>query len=315
MRRALLVGIDDYPTAPLAGCVNDAERMAAILAAHEDGSPNFDCRVLTAPPEGVTRRVLRHAVEALFREPADVALLYFSGHGTVNNLGGYLVTVDAEQYDEGMSMTDVLKLAQGSKAAEVVIILDCCHSGAFGATPAIDNDSAVLREGMSVLAASRATQASMEVDGAGVFTTLVADALEGGATDICGNVTVAAVYAYVDQALGAWDQRPMLKAHVSRFTPLRRTAAEADPAVLRLLPRYFSDPHEELPLDPGYEPDVEPHDDDKEQAFGHLQTYRDARLLKPVGEKHLYYAAVNSKACALTALGRHYWYLANSGRL
>lgn len=311
MRRALFVGIDHYPTAPLVGCMSDAMRMAAVLATHEDGAPNFDCQVVTT----ATRRTLRHHVDSLFRDAVDVALFYFSGHGTVNNLGGYLVTVDADRYDEGVPMSDVLTLAQASKAKEVVVILDCCHSGAFGSVPTVDNNSALLREGMSVLTASRATQAAMVVDGASVFTSLIADALEGGATDICGNVTMAAVYAYVDQALGAWDQRPMLKAHVSRFTPLRRTAPEVDPILLRLLPKYFAAPHQELALDPAWEPDAEPHDEEKEIAFGHLQKYRDARLLKPVGEKHLYYAAVNRKSCALTALGRYYWHLANLGRL
>ena len=29
--KALVVGIDSYPNAPLGGCVNDAEAMAALL--------------------------------------------------------------------------------------------------------------------------------------------------------------------------------------------------------------------------------------------------------------------------------------------
>ena len=52
MRRALCVGIDFYPFGALRGCVSDAERMAALLATHENGSPNFDCRRLVAPDGG-----------------------------------------------------------------------------------------------------------------------------------------------------------------------------------------------------------------------------------------------------------------------
>ena len=99
-------------------------------------------------------------------------------------------------------MTDVLTMANDSKADEVVIVLDCCHSGHAGAVPAIDNTKAILREGVSILTASRGDQPSVEVGGGGLFTSLVADALEGGAADLVGDVTVPAIYAFVEAALG-----------------------------------------------------------------------------------------------------------------
>ncbi len=89
---SLLVGIDDYESSPLAGCVNDANRLRSKLFRNQDDSPNFDCKVLTSPGEKVTRASLKRAVENLFKRQADVALFFFAGHGTVNNLGGYLVT-------------------------------------------------------------------------------------------------------------------------------------------------------------------------------------------------------------------------------
>jgi hypothetical protein len=46
MKRALLVGIDDYPGSPLAGCVIDARAMRDMLCRNADGSTNFDCRLL-----------------------------------------------------------------------------------------------------------------------------------------------------------------------------------------------------------------------------------------------------------------------------
>src|SRR4051812_39097714 len=101
MRRALIVGIDDYSFAPLAGCVNDAQALAQLLERDHDGSPNFDVRLLTSDSTTVTRPELRAALQELFADPADVALFYFSGHGTENNLGGYIVTSDATSYDEG----------------------------------------------------------------------------------------------------------------------------------------------------------------------------------------------------------------------
>lgn len=315
MRRALLIGIDNYRKSPLKGCVNDATAMQKVLSRNDDDSPNFDCKLLTAPKENITRSYLREQIEVLFVNEADVALFYFAGHGTVNNLGGYLVTRDVKQYDEGVAMRDVLTLANKAKVEEIVIILDCCHSGYLGTVPEIDNESAVLREGVSVLTASRSSQLAAEISGSGIFTTLVRDALNGGAADVCGNVTVAAVYAYVDQALGAWEQRPLFKSHVSRLIPLRKCEPAIELAILRNLPNYFPDPYNEFKLDPSFEPEAEPKNAEHEKIFSHLQMYRTARLLEPVGEEHMYYAAINCKSCKLTPLGQFYWHMANSGRI
>lgn len=59
MKRALIVGIDDYSFSPLMGCVNDAKKMGEILSDNQDGSPNFDCKLLTAPNDEITRAELR----------------------------------------------------------------------------------------------------------------------------------------------------------------------------------------------------------------------------------------------------------------
>lgn len=315
MRRALLVGIDDYPGSPLYGCVNDATRVRDLLIRHHDGAPNFECRMLVAPSQRIERATLRRAISELFSSRADVALLFFAGHGTVNNLGGYLVTPDARQYDEGVSMIDVLTLANKSPAGEVVIILDCCHSGALGQAPELANDRAVIREGVSVLSACRDVETAAEENGGGLFTVLVCDALHGGAADVCGAVTVASTYAYVDQTLGAWQQRPLFKGHLSRLMSLRQCEPALPMAVLRRLPEYFKKATTDLRLDPSYEPTALPRDEANERAFGDLQKCRAARLVDPVGAEHMYDAAMNSTACRLTPLGRFYWRLANSGKL
>lgn len=315
VKLALLVGVDDYPTSPLAGCVNDATRMHDLLCRNQDESPNFECRKLVAPTEKVTRTILKQAVENLFKRQADVAVFFFAGHGTANNLGGYLVTQDAKQYEEGLGMADVLTMANNSPARERIVILDCCHSGAMGQLPAVNNDTAMLKEGVSILSACRESEVSVESGGGGLFTSLVTDALSGGAADVCGKVTIAGIYAYVDEALGGWDQRPLFKIHVSKLVPLRKCAEAVDLKILRFLPKYFKLPKNEYPLDPSYEPTAQPRHEEHEAIFSHLQKLRDARLVVPVSEDHLYFAAMNSKSCRLTALGVHYWHLANSGKL
>jgi Caspase domain len=316
MRRALLVGINDYPVAPLSGCVNDAEAMERLLSRHDDGAVNFDTQLLTSDRDQVTRARLREGLEVLFADPAEVALFYFSGHGIENDAGGYLVTSDATVYDEGIPLTDVLTLANRAvHIREVAIIVDSCHSGWLGTVPAVDNAHASLREGLSILSASRSSQASLEQGGSGVFTELVCSALDGGAADILGNVSVASVYAYVDQAFGAWDQRPLFKSHVSRMLSLRTAKPAIDIAILRRLPAWFATRDAEFALSPRHEPTAEPKDSGAEDTFRCLQRCNRVKLVEPVDEEDMYYAAMNSTGCRLTALGRFYWKLADDGRI
>ena len=315
MRRALVVGIDDYPDAPLAGCVNDAVAVAGLLGRNADGSPNFDVRLLRSGQDDVSRAALRQEIEELFRDPADVALLYFSGHGTENDLGGYLVTPDATRYDEGVALTDVLGWANQSAAREVVVALDACKSGNLGHVPATGANTAMVREGVSILTASRSSQNAMERDDGGVFTELLCGALDGGAADVLGAVTVASVYAYVEQALGSWDQRPLFKAHVATLVSLRRCAPAVPLEELRQLTARFDRPDAVYPLDPSYEDTTEHADPEHVAVFKCLQRCRDAKLVEAVGEEYMYYAAMNSTGCRLTPLGRHFWRLANAGRI
>jgi Caspase domain len=319
MRRALCVGIDEYEFAPLQGCVNDARRMEAVLAKNHDGSPNFECKILLAPLGAgkgvVTRTVLREQLVRLFKDPAEVALFYFSGHGTVNNLDGFLVTQDAKKYDEGVGMGEVLKLANESRASEVVILLDCCFSGNLGNPPTPDNSKAVLREGISILTAGRGDQPSVETNGGGVFTSLVVDALDGGAADLLGAVSAPAIYAYVEAALGAWDQRPLFKSHVSRVLVLRCCIPPIERNLLRQLPTLFPLPAEDLPLDPSYECTSPNPDPANVVKFGDLQKLNRIRLVTPVNVHHMYEAAMQSKACRLTSTGRYYWRLAKDNRI
>lgn len=318
MRRALCVGIDEYAAARLEGCVNDARRMAATLSRNHDNSPNFDCRLLLAPmggrPDAVTRAILREHLHQLLRDPADVCLFFFAGHGTVNNLGGYLATQDSARYDDGVSLGEVLQMANDSPAGEVVIVLDSCFSGWMGNEPIVNN-MAVLREGLSILTASRGDQVSVEVGGGGLFTSLVVDALEGGAADILGEVSVPAIYAYVEGALGAWAQRPLFKAHVSKVIDLRCCTPPISRDVLRRVPELFPLPAEDFPLDPSFEPTSQTAVAANVTRFADLQALNRVHLVTPNDAAHMYDAAMNSTSCRLTPSGRYYWRLASEARI
>ncbi len=315
MKKALIVGIDDYPASPLNGCVNDANAIANTLESNGDGSPNFGVKLITSPSIEVTRPVLREAIEELFSGEPDMALLYFSGHGFIKSTGGYLVTRDAGRYDEGVSMDEILNLANQSKAKNKIIILDCCHSGALGSPNVTGNNLAQLSEGLSVLTASRDSESALEIDGSGVFTSLVVDALKGGAADLRGNITPGSLYAYVDEALGAWDQRPIFKTNVSSFTSLRNVSPKVSFETMRKITTYFKTPESEHNLDPSYEYTEASAVEENVKIFKDLQKFQGVGLVVPVDEEFMYFAALNSKSCRLTAIGYQYWRLVNEKKL
>ena len=321
MKKALIVGINDYPDCPLSGCENDASGVAAILETNGDGSPNFDVSLRTNIKD---KRSLKAAINDLFTGEVDTALFYFSGHGYLNELGGYIVTPDFKKYDEGVSMDEVLKYANQSKTRNKIIILDCCHSGAMADLP-IQAASSIINEGTTILTACRNSEYAVEVDGHGVFTNLLISALQGGAANICGEITPGSIYSYIDQALGAWEQRPVFKTNVVQFVSLRTAAPRVALDILRKLPQYFETASNVFPLDPSFE-DTNSHDVKHEikepyavqehvAIFKDLQALQSVGLVVPVGADFMYFAAMNSTGCKLTALGAHYWNLAKKHRI
>lgn len=319
MRKALIVGIDNYTQCPLHGCCNDAEHMAQALSCNGDGSPNFAVKL---QKNVSTKALLRKLIEECFSGDADVALFYYSGHGHIDNVGGYLVTPDFGAHDYGVSLQEVLNIANDSRCKDKIIILDSCYSGFMGSISSSGQATAVINEGVTILTASRSTETSVELNGHGLFTSLLLEALKGGAADITGHITPGGIYAYIDKALGPWEQRPVFKTNVTRFTPLRRVIPQVDISIIRKICTYFSDENAELPIDPSFEPtnslDVKhdviqpyanPHNT---KIFSDLQKLEGIGLVVPVGEEHMYFAAMHSKSCALTSIGKQYWRLVNN---
>lgn len=316
MKRALLVGVDSYDNfSPLGGCVNDVDALEPLLARNEDDSPNFNCVNHTSDVERVERKDLLQAVDALLAPGADIALFYFAGHGTKSNNDVILATQDGDRNEFGLPLSTILGKVQDSSIREVVIMLDCCFSGGAGGVPQLGDDSVVLRSGVSLLTASRSDQPAAESLGHGLFSTYLCGALEGGAADVLGKVTLAGVYAYLSESFGPWDQRPTFKASVDRLHDLRHCAPAVPLHELRRLPKIFTDIDFEFSLDPSYEPDAKPEHPEHEAVFAILQRCRAAKLVEPVGMDHMYFAAMQSGACRLTPLGKHYWRMADQGRL
>jgi Caspase domain len=329
MRRALVIGIDNYPTAPLNGCVNDAVRIAQSLQRHADGSPNFDVVLLTSNDNSCDLQEIDSAVARLFEGDADTVVLFFAGHGLIDEEKnvGFLVTTDGSKPTWGYSLNDLITKANQAypRIKSTVIILDCCHAGFAGEVSALSSShAALIGNGLTILTACKRDGTAAESGGQGLFTDLVLEGLAGSASDVCGNVTPASLYALVDQTLGPWDQRPVYKANVQNFITLRTVVPKVELATLRKLAEWFPTASHRFALDPTYEEDRtnagaeicanEPIADHVE-IFKALQKCNRHGLVRPVGEEHMYYAAINSTSCELTALGVHYRKLAELKRI
>lgn len=144
---ALLVGIDNYPPVvnSLAGCVNDIRRVEALLRERITGAEDrFEPRVLTdaaATRQGILDAFHSHLGQA---GPGDVALFYYSGHGSQQPSPQEFWHLEPDHLDETLVCWDsrlpgqwdladkeLAKLVSdiAKNGPHLIVILDCCHSG------------------------------------------------------------------------------------------------------------------------------------------------------------------------------------------
>jgi hypothetical protein len=138
MKRALLVGVDDYmgTNMDLKCAKNDIEFWANILMDHFE-FPKQEIRLLynhRATKEGVTRRLnwLKSGVS-----PGDTIVFFFSGHGTTFTERDWDGRLDEEK-DEGLCLTGYDLLIDDdlnnifsniSREVNLTVICDSCYSG------------------------------------------------------------------------------------------------------------------------------------------------------------------------------------------
>jgi len=317
MRKALVIGIDYYKNADcLHGCVNDAQAVANLLAQHENGVKNFDVKtILNKSKKSFTSKAdIFTSIHELFECSGGTVLLYFSGHGGSNQNYGFLAPSEYDDITDGIGMDLILSLANGSKAENKIIILDCCHAGKFG-TLTMFNNTAMLNEGVTILSACTASESAMEIGGSGLFTHLLIDALSGSAADLIGQISPSGIYAHIDQSLSAWEQRPVFKTNVKKFISLRSVEPSISIPELKNITNLFSTSSYKFQLDKSYEETMPNAKKENIAKFKLLQKMFKVNLVRPIGEEYMYYAAINSKKCKLTALGVHYWNLVNKKRI
>ncbi len=133
-RVALVLGNSAYQNVPsLSNPVNDSAVIAAKLK--EAGFDVVDSR--HDLPAAETRRALRDFADAA--RDADIAVVYYAGHGMEVDGTNYLVPVDAklerdtDVYDEALSLDRVLVAVEPAKQLRLVI-LDACRDNPFAKT-------------------------------------------------------------------------------------------------------------------------------------------------------------------------------------
>jgi hypothetical protein len=143
----------------------------------------------------------------------DRVLVYFSGHGFLDQDKTYLVPSDLQYQNAsktGLPATEVRELLTGCKAEVKFLILDCCHSGGAKdvrrdtTTPEALAKALQVEKlpGIVVLAACKDDESSWEWPEReqGLFTYWLCRALEGGADkDGDGKLSEAEVYEYLHE--------------------------------------------------------------------------------------------------------------------
>lgn len=162
-RRALLIGNAAYADdrlARLAVPERDVRAFEAVL--RDPAICGFDAVEVLLDADGER---IRRAIERLFRNAArdDLLLLYFSGHGLLDQDGALNLALTNTSIDYPLSSTldtDFIRKAMNRSASRrQVLILDCCHSGAYA--------SGAKADGSQGIGTTVATQATFDVQGYG----------------------------------------------------------------------------------------------------------------------------------------------------
>jgi hypothetical protein len=221
-RSALIIANDQYQDAHLRSLrapAKDATALARVLGHPEIG--NFDVKVVTNEPEHRLRREI--AMFFADRQHDDLLLAHFSCHGVKDDSGQlYFATPDTElrNLDATAVPADfVNRHMTRSRSRRVVLLLDCCYSGAFArgmlhrADTVIDLGDRFEGRGRIVLTASSAMEYAFEdaelsrAEGRpSVFTNALVQGLETGDADRDGDglISVDELYDYVfDQVRAA----------------------------------------------------------------------------------------------------------------
>jgi Caspase domain len=211
-RFALIVATSRYsdPTlTQLEAPAHDATSLAAVLGTPAIGG--FEVKTLSDRPAPAVMREIEEFFDGRRRD--DLVLLYFSGHGILDEGARlYFATADTlvdRPRSTAVPADFVNELMGECRSRRQVLVLDCCNSGAFArgikAAGSIGTGERFEGRGRVVITASDALQYAFEgerVEGeaiGSVFTRMLVDGLQSGQADLNGDgsVTLDELYDYV----------------------------------------------------------------------------------------------------------------------
>src|SRR4051812_10219484 len=216
--KALLVGVHQFSEdpenlLPLQGPPHDVRALRAALSNPETGLfAERDITSVLDPTKVDAERAMHDFFSAGQR--GDILLFYFSGHGRLTRDGKLFLcasdSATARIQITGIAAATLRDCIEMSAARTFVVILDCCHSGAFRGSP-IPLDG-LGGSGTFFLASSRARQLADDGDGRGAspFTAAIVEALRDPASDGDGDgwITFDDVYRVAYARLASLRQFP-----------------------------------------------------------------------------------------------------------
>ncbi|MET7696063.1 caspase family protein [Streptomyces sp. NPDC005485] len=129
-------------------------------------------------------------------ETGDTLLFYYSGHGVREQQELFLCGRDSVQnrmVSTAVSADSLNKIMKKTRAGTVVVVLDCCHSGAFKGRAQVMPDS-LAGKGRYVITASSAIDVAADAESPGAaspFTQALADALDAEPEDLDDSADVS----------------------------------------------------------------------------------------------------------------------------
>jgi len=130
---AFIIGINDYKNvSPLQTAVSDAEKLAEVLETQQGFLVHKP--LLNAKGDEI-RNLLKTLPDKVGKD--DRVIFYFAGHGTPadgdDGPAGYVLPADADPTDlkTFIPMGDLHKTLDALPCRHLLLILDCCFSGAF----------------------------------------------------------------------------------------------------------------------------------------------------------------------------------------
>lgn len=214
-RFAILIGSSQFNDPELQGLrcpIWDVNGLADILASKEYGNFSEIIQSINEPHYVVLEKINEVFIKA---ERDDLILIYFSGHGKLNRMGKLRLTTQNTQIQK-LDSTSVpvewLKdlITDTSRTNRIVIILDCCHSGAIGdaffTKGDLDGQYQALSRGRGtyIITASTAIDVAIErmSDEYGAFTKFIIEGIKSwDAADENGNVTVDSLFSYLNRRM------------------------------------------------------------------------------------------------------------------